>query len=159
MSTPSRPARIGFLLTQLGTLATENFAEKTRELGITPAEAGVMRILGRQPGMNQRELAQKLGVAQSRVVALVDSLEAEGLTVRVRSTVDRRNQELRVTESGREILGRLRLAAEAQEFELTEGLEPDDRENLYRLLVKLSDARGLDRDVHPGYRTTDSARP
>ncbi len=154
MPTPGRPARIGFLLTQLGSLAAENFAAKTRELGITPPEAGVMRILGRQGGMNQRELAEKLGVAQSRVVALVDSLESAGLIVRERSQIDRRSQVVQVTGSGRELLAHLRIAAEAQEAELAEGLSASDRDQLYELLLKLGDARGLDRDVHPGYRAS-----
>jgi len=152
MPTARRPARIGFLLTQLGSLAAENFAAKTRELGITPPEAGVMRILGRQAGMNQRELAEKLGVAQSRVVALVDSLESAGLVIRERSAADRRSQVLQVTDSGRELLTGLRSAAETQESELTDGLSAEDRDQLYELLLKLGDARGLDRDVHPGYR-------
>ena len=152
MPTPGRPARIGFLLTQLGSLAAENFAAKTRELGITPPEAGVMRILGRQGGMNQRELAEKLGVAQSRVVVLVDSLESAGLIARERSLIDRRSQVLRVTESGRDLLANLRIAAETQEAELAEGLTPADRDQLHELLLKLSGARGLDPDVHPGYR-------
>ena len=147
-----RPARIGFLLTQLGSLAAENFAAKTRELGITPPEAGVMRILGRQVGMNQRELAEKLGVVQSRVVALVDSLESAGLIIRERSAIDRRNQVLQVTASGRDLLAKLRTVAEAQEAELADGLSANDRDELYELLLKLADARGLDRDVHPGYR-------
>jgi DNA-binding MarR family transcriptional regulator len=152
MPTARRPARIGFLLTQLGSLAAENFAAKTRELGVTPPEAGVMRILGRQDGMNQRELAEKLGVAQSRVVALVDSLESAGLIIRERSATDRRSQVLQVTDSGRDLLTGLRTAAERQEAEIAEGLSPNDRDQLYELLLKLGDARGLDRDVHPGYR-------
>jgi DNA-binding MarR family transcriptional regulator len=152
MASSSRPARIGFLLTQLGSLAAENFAAKTRELGITPPEAGVMRILARQPGMNQRELADKLGVAQSRVVVLVDSLEASGFLVRERSATDRRSQVLQVTDAGRSLLASLRVAAESQETEIAEGLSDADRDQLYELLLKLGDARGLDRDVHPGYR-------
>ncbi|MDR6972751.1 MarR family transcriptional regulator [Leifsonia shinshuensis] len=152
MTPARRPARIGFLLTQLGSLAAESFAARARELGITPPEAGAMRILGRGADMNQRELAEKLGVAQSRVVALVDSLEAAGLITRERSTTDRRNFVLHVTDPGRELLARLRSAAEAQEEELTEGLSADDRDRLYELLLRLGDARGLDRDVHPDYR-------
>ncbi|GGF23044.1 MarR family winged helix-turn-helix transcriptional regulator [Subtercola lobariae] len=155
MPTARRPARIGFLLTQLGSFAAENFASKTRDLGITPPEAGVMRILGRHAGMNQRELAEKLGVAQSRVVALVDSLESAGLIIRKRSAIDRRSQVLQLTDSGHDLLTKLRGAAETQEADLAEGLSADDRDHLYELLLKLSDARGLDRDVHPGYRADE----
>lgn len=151
MSFPERPARIGFLLSQLGTMAADSFAAKTKELGITPAEAGVLRIIGHRPGINQSDLAAKLGAAKSRVVALIDSLENAGFAARSRSLRDRRNQELRVTESGRSLLSRLRAAAEAQEAEITDGLDDADRSKLYELLHKLSAAHGLDADVHPGY--------
>lgn len=152
MPRSNRPARIGFLLTQLGTFAAEAFAATTRELGITPVEAGVLRILGRRLGINQRELAEKLGTAQSRVVALIDNLETAGYATRSRSTVDRRIQLLELTDAGRTMLARLRNAAEAQEAEITDGLDTGERTLLHQLLLKLSSARGLDPDVHPGYR-------
>lgn len=152
MPRSNRPARIGFLLTQLGMFAADAFAATTRELGITPAEAGVLRILGRQPGINQRELAEKLGTAQSRVVALIDTLETTGYVTRSRSITDRRIQLLDLTDAGRTMLARLRNAAESQEAEITDGLDTGERAQLNQLLLKLSSARGLDPDVHPGYR-------
>lgn len=157
MSFPERPARIGFLLSQLGAMAADSFATKTKELGITPAEAGVLRIIGHQPGINQSDLAVKLGAAKSRVVALIDSLEAAGFAARSRSMRDRRNQELRVTESGRSLLSRLRSAAEAQEVEIADGLADADRAKLYELLLRLSAMHGLDADVHPGYTEPSAA--
>ena len=81
-----RPARIGFLLSQLGAHAAELFAHHTRELGVTPSEAGVVRIISRQPGISQRELAGRLGAVQSRVVALIDRLEQAGFVTRTRGT-------------------------------------------------------------------------
>jgi DNA-binding MarR family transcriptional regulator len=156
MSPSDRPARIGFLLTQLGAYAAKAFETKIRELGLSPAEAGVLRIAARQPGINQRDLAVKLGAVQSRVVSLVDSLESSGLAIRVRSTTDRRSQELHVTEAGRAMLARLRSVAEAQESEIAAGLDAADREHLYTLLLRLSTIRGLDPDVHPGYSEPDA---
>jgi hypothetical protein len=49
------------------------------------------------------------------------------------------------------MLARLRKAAEAQEAEITDGLDTGERSQLNQLSVKLSSARGLDPDVHPGY--------
>lgn len=147
----SRPARIGFLLSQLGSHATAVFADRTKELGLTPAQAGVLRILGRQPGINQRDLAARLGSVQSRVVVLVDALEAAGHVVRRRSSVDRRNYELHLTDEGRAALGRLRTAAEAQEAELTKGLTDEQRAALAELLGAMMRSAGLDPEVHVGY--------
>ena len=151
-----RPARIGFLLSQLGAHATELFAAQTKELGITPSEAGVIRIIGRSPGISQRELAAILGSVQSRVVALIDRLEGAGLVTRTRSSADRRVQELRLTESGAATLKLLRRAAEAQEAAIVEGLTPQQTDELFGLLSTLGSLRGLDSEIHLGYR--DSAR-
>src|SRR5699024_1940691 len=92
-----------------------------------------------------------LGTAKSRIVALIDSLEAAGLATRSRSARDRRNQELRLTGDGRDMLRRLRSVAEAQEEEVAEGLSDAERAELYGLLRRLSEMRGLAADVHPGY--------
>src|SRR4051794_14123852 len=120
--TAQRPARIGFLLSQLGAHAAELFAEQVKELGITPSEAGVIRVIARTPDVTQRELADHLGAAQSRVVALIDGLEHKGLATRTRSATDRRVQHIDLTEPGRALLRRLRTAAAAQESAITDGL-------------------------------------
>ena len=153
MPASSRPARIGFLLSQLGTHAADVFAEQIREHGITPSEAGVIRIIGRTPGISQRELAEKLGIVQSRVVAIIDRLEAASLAGRTRSASDRRVQNVELTDSGKAVLRSLRGAAEAQESVLVDGLSEVDVVQLADLLARLSELRGLDADVHPGVRS------
>lgn len=157
MPTPKRHARIGFLLAQLGAHAADVFAAEVRPLGVTVSEAGVIRIIGRQPGITQRQLADKLGALQSRVVALLDGLERKGLAERNRSTTDRRVQQLDLTDAGRSLLAKLRLAAEAQEAVVAEGLSDQQKGDLYQLLSTLSARRGLDADVHPGYRESGRA--
>ena len=159
MQAQGRPARIGFLLSQLGAHAAELFAAQTRDLGVTPSEAGVIRIIGRSPGISQRELADVLGSVQSRVVALIDRLEQADLVTRTRSSADRRVQELRLTESGKAMLKALRRAAEAQEAAITDGLTPEQANELFGLLSKVSALRGLDADVHVGYREGLRGRP
>jgi DNA-binding MarR family transcriptional regulator len=155
MPSQQRPARIGFLLSQLGVLAAELFAAQTRELGITPSEAGVIRIIGRSSGISQRDLAGKLGIVQSRVVVLIDRLESAGFAKRVRSESDRRTQQLELTEAGQVVLRKLRTAAEAQETAITAGMDPDQRRQLFELLSTLSVLRSLDSEVHRGNRPAD----
>ncbi|MDP5227103.1 MULTISPECIES: MarR family transcriptional regulator [Arthrobacter] len=150
---PQRPARIGFLLAQLGAHAADIFAEQTRSLGITPSEAGVIRIVARNPGISQRALADRLGAVQSRVVTLVDRLESAGLVSRTRSESDRRMQLLALTNAGESMLGGLRQAAEEQEKQLTSGFTEEQKTALFELLSALGAARGLDAEVHPGYRS------
>lgn len=102
--------------------------------------------------MTQRDLANKLGAAQSRVVALIDSLERKGLATRTRSARDRRAQQFALTEDGTALLLRLRKVAKSQEAAITNGLTRQQKTDLYNVLSRLTALRGLDADVHPGYR-------
>lgn len=151
MTSSRRPPRTGFLVSQLGAFAAGRFAELIKPAGLTPATAGVLRIIAREPGLSQRELATRLGSVPSRVVVLVDSLEAVGLVSRTRDPADRRHQRLDATEAGRRMLGTLRTAAETQNRDILEPLDPDEREAFTSLVAKLAAAHGLDPEVHAGY--------
>lgn len=145
---PSRSKRTAFLLSQLGALASARFAERTREMGLNPRDAGVLRLLGRTPGLSQRSLADRLGAVPSRVVPLIDSLEARGLVERVRSSTDRRNYELRLTAGGWKLLRTLRGIAEQHEAELLAPLTREQSAQLGSLLGLLAGAHALDTDLH-----------
>jgi DNA-binding MarR family transcriptional regulator len=142
--------RTAFLLSQLGAVASSRFADRTREIGLTPGDAGVIRLLGRAPGLSQRSVAEKLGIVPSRVVPLIDSLQGRGLVDRTRSSTDRRNYELHLTDAGQQVLHELRGIAEQHEAELLAPLTGDQAVQLGVLLAQLADAHGLDRDLHRG---------
>jgi DNA-binding MarR family transcriptional regulator len=150
MDSPNAPPskRTAFLLSQLGALASARFAERTRDVGLTPSDAGVLRLVGRTPGLSQRSLADRLGAVPSRVVPLIDSLEARGLVARVRSKSDRRNYELRLTAEGRKMLVALRGIAEQHEAELLAPLTSEQSAQLGNLLARLAGAHALDVDLH-----------
>ncbi|MGH1548375.1 MarR family winged helix-turn-helix transcriptional regulator [Leifsonia poae] len=146
-----RPARTGFLLSQLGAFASARFADLVKPSGLTPATAGVLRIVAREPGLSQRALATRLGTVPSRVVVLVDSLERAGLVVRTRDPEDRRNHRLDVTEAGERTLQEVRVAAQTQNADILAPLDEGERETFAALIAKLAAAHGLDPEVHAGY--------
>jgi DNA-binding MarR family transcriptional regulator len=148
LATHGRPKRTAFLLSQLGAVAASRFADRTREIGLTPSDAGVIRLLGRSPGLSQRSLADRLGAVPSRVVSLIDSLQERGLVERTRSSADRRNYELHLTERGSRVLGELRGIAEQHEAELLAPLTGEQIAQLDVLLATLANGHGLDRDLH-----------
>ncbi|MGO4384985.1 MarR family winged helix-turn-helix transcriptional regulator [Specibacter sp. RAF43] len=151
------PRRTAFLLSQLGSLSAARFAQRTKELGLTPSDAGTLRLLGHSPGLSQRSLADRLGAVPSRVVPLIDSLEARGLVARARSSTDRRNYELHLTNDGRAMLRRLRAVAVDHEEELLAALTPAQSAELGRLLALLADGNQVDREIHrdPGGPVAD----
>lgn len=150
-TSPQADSRIAFLLAQVGDHVSNAFALRIREAGLTPSDAGVLRVLGRSAGMSQRQLADRLRAAPSRVVALIDSLQERGLVDRVRSATDRRNYELHLTKAGKAMLQDLgRLAAE-HETAMSAGLTGSQRDELANLLRLVAEHQRLDEGIHPGY--------
>ncbi|MCP3803377.1 MarR family transcriptional regulator [Allokutzneria sp. A3M-2-11 16] len=146
-------ASAAFLLAQLGAHAANRFAERVGELGLTPADVGLLRMIATDPGLSQRALADHLGVVPSRVTALIDQLDRRGLVERRRSAEDRRNYELHLTEEGGRVLARMRPLAAAHEDDLFAALDQEQRSRLAELLRLIADEQGLTAGVHPGYRT------
>lgn len=143
-----RPRRIAFLLAQLGADASAAFEQALAPLGITPSEAGLLRLIARSAGIGQKAASEQLGVGPSRIVAVLDGLERQGLVERRRSASDRRNHELHLTPAGQKTLDVLRPIAQAHEAAFTQGLDDADLDRLASYLVELATARGLSRDIH-----------
>ncbi|MCB0882645.1 MAG: MarR family transcriptional regulator [Thermoleophilia bacterium] len=143
---------VAFLLSQLGALAGREFARRLRPLGITPAEAGVLRALGGGEPRSQRALADALDVHATRLVAVVGGLEERGLVSRERRPADRRAYVLELTPAGREALASVAAAGREQERAFTRGLSAGERAALVRALRGVAAAQGLTPGVHPGLR-------
>jgi DNA-binding MarR family transcriptional regulator len=155
----ARPARkrtgIAFVAAQLGAYAAERFGERAAALGFTRPQAGLLRLISREPGQSQQAVARVLGTPPSRLVALVDDLEERGLVERRRNPDDRRNYELHLTAPGRQAMTDLDQAAREHEEAFSAPLTPAERAELSRLLAKLASGHGLVPGIHPGYRHLD----
>jgi DNA-binding MarR family transcriptional regulator len=147
---PDRPPRsVGFLISQLGFASSRGFVEALRPLGIDPRQWTLLRYVAESEGQSQHALAERLGLPPSRMVALVDALEADGLLER-RHSEDRRVRALHLTAKGRRILKRAVDVAIGYEANLCSDLKPREREQLIDLLQKLQAGLVARRGVHPG---------
>jgi DNA-binding MarR family transcriptional regulator len=156
---PVRPASAAFLLAQIGAHAAKQFAERLTPLKLTPPHAGILHLLARVSGVSQRELAGKLGMHASRLVAVVDEMESLGLVVREGNTDDRRTYSLQITPKGTEALKEIARIAQQHNESLSAALTPDEREVLAGLLQRIADQQHLTRGVHPGYSRLGSKTP
>lgn len=145
-------AGLAYLVSQLGAHTTARFAEQMAELGLTSTQAGLLRRVGMGPGRSQQALAAELGALPSKVVALVDELEARGLLERRRNQLDRRHYALHLTESGERVVARVVELSRAHEQELSAALTAEEYERLTRLLRRVADHQGLAPSSHPAYR-------
>jgi DNA-binding MarR family transcriptional regulator len=146
------PRGTAFLLAQVGAHAAARFAERISELGVIPADVGLLRMIAIQPGRSQQSLAEELGVVPSRVVALVDNLERKGLIERRRNPQDRRNYALHLTTEGTHVMTKMRGIGTAHENDICAALDETQRAQLAGLLEAIATQQGLTPGVHPGYQ-------
>ncbi|MCU1347227.1 MAG: Transcriptional regulator, MarR family, partial [Acidobacteria bacterium] len=60
-----------FLLAQVGAHGATRFAERLRPLDLSPADAGILRVIRGSVALSQQQLAARLKIHPSRLVALV----------------------------------------------------------------------------------------
>jgi len=147
-----------FLLSQLGAHAAAQFAERLSGLELSPADAGILRLLRMSSGISQQELSTRLRIHPSRLVAILDNLERRGLVERRPNPDDRRLYSLHLTADGGEILGRIGKVAREHQDALLAALSSEERAELGGLLQKVADQQGLARGVHPGYQRLGRAK-
>jgi DNA-binding MarR family transcriptional regulator len=128
----------GFLLSRMGLVAQKHFSARLESAGLTPRMWGALNVLDGEGAISQHALCKCIGMDPSSMVSTIDELEAKGLVQRRSHPSDRRAHALHVTEAGRAALtqGR-RLAQQAQE-DLLAPLDPDEREQLRSLLLRLT---------------------
>ena len=141
-----------FLLAQVGAHAASRFAERLREIDLSPSHAGILRILATRPAITQQALATALGTQPSRLVAMVDELESKEQVERQLNESDRRRYALRLTEKGRATLQAIGKIARAHKQELLAALSEEEQRQLAELLLRVAEQQGLAKGVHPGYR-------
>lgn len=148
---PGGHSPAAFLLAQLGAHAASKFAERLAQLDLAPPQAGILRILGSSPAITQQALATAIGMVPSRLVALIDELEARGLVHRRENPDDRRRYALHLSEKGHSMLEAIGRISREHQQDLLAVLSEEERERLTALLQKIADQQGLARGIHPGY--------
>jgi DNA-binding MarR family transcriptional regulator len=140
-----------FLLVQVGAHAAARFAERLEALELTPAHAGLLRLIAASSGASQQEVALKLGMFPSRMVGLVDELQERKLVEGRPNPQDRRTYSLQLTAGGKRILDAIGRLARDHQDTLLAALSPDERDTLGLLLLRVADQQQLTRGVHPGF--------
>ena len=142
--------RIPFLLSQLGVYLAEDFVHRLEPFGVEPRAYAVLKALSEDDGRSQRELSTQLRIHRNVMVTVVDTLEREGLVMRMPHPEDRRAFAVTLTDKARALLPKLDAQGIAQEDEITAALAPDEREALLNMLQRVSTSLGLSPGVHPG---------
>jgi DNA-binding MarR family transcriptional regulator len=133
------PELLGYTLKRAQLKIFEDFLRCVAPLQLTPAQFSVLLLLDRNPGRNQTEIANALGILRPNFVAMLDGLESRDLCARIRSVNDRRSHHLVLTDRGKAVLVRAKkLAAAKHEARLNELLGPDNRAALVAMLTRIA---------------------
>src|SRR2546423_15001597 len=97
---------LGYSLKRAQLRIFEDFLRCVAPLQLTPAQFSVLMLLDKNPGRNQTEIANTLGILRPNFVAMLDGLESRDLCARIRSTNDRRSHMLVRTDKDRAGLAR-----------------------------------------------------
>jgi DNA-binding MarR family transcriptional regulator len=144
------PSTLAFLLSQVGIHASRRFAERLGEIGLHPPLFRVLNVVDAAEGQSQGAIGDAIQVPPSRMVAIVDDLEALGLVERRPHPRDRRIRAVHLTAKGRRELAKGRRIARQHEEELTRGMSRADREKLVALLQGIVERLEIGHGVHPG---------
>ena len=132
----------GMLLVKVGRAAERWFTEGLKPIGLTPRHFGVLYELRARP-TSQQALIDSIGVDPSKLVGLLNDLEADGLIVRRRDPEDRRRHIVEVSKEGRARLSAAEKAAAGVEDRLFASLDDAQRAELLRTLAQVADSTAI----------------
>lgn len=143
---PDLHALPGHYIRRLQQIAVAIFLEETEGHGITPVQFAALAELRRQPQVDQRTLARRIGFDTSTMGGVVDRLEARGLVRRNSSPADRRVRLLTLTPAGEAALDAVIPPMLAAQQRMLAPLPPAEQAQFMAMLRRLVEANnGLSR--------------
>jgi DNA-binding MarR family transcriptional regulator len=104
---------------------------------VVQLEYAVLQFLDDVPGIDQRRLAEALGIDRNNTGVLVDGLEKKGLLDRRVNGEDRRARQLSVTAKGRKVLDRVRPKSRVTSERILKPLARAEQDQFIEFMVRL----------------------
>lgn len=139
---PQLGARLSYLLKRVFRDLEDLHARHLAPWGINARELAVILLLdGREPE-SQQEVAERLRVDRTTMVALLDGLEGKGLIARQADVADRRRNVIVLTVAGQRTLKGAKAASDVAEGQLLDGLSAAEAQTFRRLLRRVAAGSG-----------------
>lgn len=140
---------IAWELAETSRVLRRQFNRHAVAVGATSAQWRAMFWLGRNPGLKQVELADRLDVEPITAGRIIDRLEEAGLVERRRDPVDRRAWRLFLTDKALPVIERLKIMAEEILAGALAGISQEElaalRDTLSRIRENVSAIEGAER--------------
>jgi|SRR5215217_5459405 len=115
------------------------FDARVKETGLTLSRARVLFTLLRRDGLNQRELAEELGIETPTIVRLLDGMEKQEFVERRTEASDRRAKRIHLTEHGRKSAEEIEELARKIRIEVLEGIGPEEKRTALKVTNTIID--------------------
>ena len=120
-----------------------DFRRRMADVPMTPAQYGLLTLIGENPGLSQSALARALGLKRSTMVAAINTFERRGLVERRRGGGgDQRAHALVLTAAGKRLMRELEPRIGEHEAHMLAALSEDEKKQLLYLLEKIWARRG-----------------
>jgi DNA-binding MarR family transcriptional regulator len=129
--------RLGYLLKHAGRLMSDLNTAALAPFDIEPRELGVLIVIDSFEPASQQQVAERIGIDRTTMVAMLDTLEAKGLVSRRPDAEDRRRNVVELTPAGQDTLTRGVAASETAEAQLLAALSPEEATQLRELLARV----------------------
>jgi DNA-binding MarR family transcriptional regulator len=130
---------LGFNVRMAQAAFYRDYVAATKALDLTQKQYAVLTLIAANPGVSQIDLAAVLGADRATMMAVVDRLQNRGYLKRVPSRIDRRRQELYLTDEGEAMRAEAEVLIWAHEAPFLARYTPEELDILKDLLRRVHD--------------------
>jgi len=139
MAMKSGDPTFGYTLADTTRILRRVFDRRAAHLGLTRAQWRALKIIDRNPGTSQAQLAEDLDLEAIAVGRVVDRLEASGFVERRPDANDRRRWCLYPAGDSPAVMAEIGRLADRLHAELLAGIDPEDFATTMRVLAKVKE--------------------
>ena len=136
---------VSYYLVRISKVIGNDFARKSRQLGLTVAALQALSMLAEHADMTVGELSDAALIEQPTLTKILNRLESDKLIRRKVSRRDKRIVHVHITRAGREIIPKMAVIIESIESRLLDGLSATEIETASKLLSRMSENVNLRR--------------
>jgi len=129
---------VGYAASRAAIELRKTFARHMAPLDIKVTEFSILMLVAANPRVNQRQLGQALDISAPNMAVTLDRMVERGWVERVRSTEDRRAQQIHLKSTGRSLVQRAEKIAATMEDAALRRLSAAERALLVELLLKIA---------------------
>ncbi len=129
--------QLEFLLAEVSRLLMRTYNSQFRRTGLTQSQVAALVSASRVEGLNQTEIARRLGMGKAAAGKLIEDLEGRGYMRRERDPSDGRAFILSITDTGRSRVAEIDDIARAMGKMLRDGLSSEDRHHFMGVLAQM----------------------